>query len=378
MSDAQLYWRQVVTGEARGPRAALTRLGLGVVAGGYRLGLGVYRGCYDLPLLKVERFPCRAIGVGNLTVGGTGKTTTVRWITRRLQSWGARPAIISRGYGSDAAGEMRVVADRESVRLSVRESADEPQMLARGLPGVPVVIGRNRRITGRYACEELGADCLVLDDSFQYWRAWKDAEVLIVSAKQPFGNGRLFPAGLLREPLTAARRAHAAIITHVDQVTREAVDAVEATLRRYNPNLAFARTRHAPGAIRDLRTGAERENRALAGGRWLALSSLGQPESFEETLRHLGCGEVGAVRFPDHHWYSESDIRAAAARARSEGWDGIVTTEKDAVKIEPEWLGETACCVLAVDLDFLTGQDGIERLLRRVVGHTGEESAAHY
>src|SRR5438105_1191184 len=202
MAHYETTWHQLV-GDDRGPLwAPAARAALWFAAAGYGAGLRAYRACYDLGLVRTERLPCPVIGVGNLTVGGTGKTTTVAWVVRELLRLGASPAVLSRGYGSAAWQPVTVVADQSGVRCGVEESGDEPQMLARSLPGVPVLVGRNRRLTGRAACQEMGANVCVLDDSFQYWRLRKDLELLLIDAAQPLARAHLFPRGRLREPVS--------------------------------------------------------------------------------------------------------------------------------------------------------------------------------
>jgi tetraacyldisaccharide 4'-kinase len=264
---------------------------------------------------------------------------------------------------------VTVVAGPEGIREPVEVSGDEPQMLARSLPGVPVLIGRKRIYSGRKAWEEFQPDACVLDDSFQYWRLEKDLEILLVNAANPFGFGFLLPRGMLRESLRGLRRADAVIVTHAAALAEPAREKLKARIRRLKPGIAVAEAVHVPVRLRDHRSGAEVSLAELREGRWLALCGLGQPESFESSLRELGTREVVPARFSDHHRYERADLDQARARVSAEGLSGVVTTEKDAVKIPAEWLGECRCLVLEVDLRFVSGQEEIERLLQeRIVG----------
>jgi tetraacyldisaccharide 4'-kinase len=367
VSDFETRWRELVSGEqktwwapvARGGLFALSGLYAGIV-GGYRLG-------YDLKLLRTTRLPCPVLGVGNITVGGTGKTTTVRWLVRWLGERGLRPAVLSYGYRAGATKSERnavtVVAGPEGIREPVEVSGDEPQMLARSLPGVPVLIGRRRIYSGRRAWEEFQPDACVLDDSFQYWRLEKDLEILLVNAANPFGFGFLLPRGMLRESLRGLRRADAVIVTHAAAIAPQAREKLAARIRRIRPGIAIAEAVHVPVRLRDHRSGAEVPLDELRQGRWLALCGLGQPESFEGSLAELGARDAAPARFPDHHRYEPADLERARQRVTAEGLVGIVTTEKDAVKIRAEWLQECRCLVLEVDLRFLRGQEEIEKLL---------------
>ena len=346
------------------------------------MGITTYRAGCDMGLLRPTRLPCRVISIGNLTVGGTGKTTTVRWIARRLLERGLRPAILSRGYGAQAAtrntGDDRktvtVVAGPEGVRLPTSASGDEPQLLARSLPGVPVLIGKRRVLSGRHAVAEFAVDACILDDAFQYWRLVKDLEVVLVNATNPFGYGRILPRGMLREPPRALRRADAAIVTHAAWADEGERDRLRGQLLRWNPSLVLAEARHVPVMLRDHQTGAAIPLDVLRERKWLALSALGQPGAFERTLAELGAVEPASARFPDHHAYAEADLAAVTDRVHREQLAGVVTTEKDSVKIPAGWLRDTRCCVVEIDLQFLDGQERIETLLR---GRTTAGSHTH-
>jgi tetraacyldisaccharide 4'-kinase len=328
----------------------------------------VYRSGFDWKLLTVSRLPCAVIAIGNITVGGTGKTTTVRWLVRTLLEWRLRPVVLSYGYRSGASKSEKnvvtVVAGPEGVREPVEVSGDEPQMLARSLPGVPVLIGRKRIHSGQRACEEFSPDVCVLDDAFQYWRLSKDVEIVLVNAANPFGYGRLLPAGMLREPLRGLRRADAVVITHASALTPGSRERLYSTLRQWKPSLVIAEAVHIPVRLRDHHSGRTLPLEQLRDGRWLALSGLGQPESFETTLVEVGVREAVPARFPDHHAYTRADLEVAMERVKSLDLAGMVTTEKDAVKIPAGWLAGCRCLVLEVDLQFQCGQEAVEELLR--------------
>ncbi|MFN3652866.1 MAG: tetraacyldisaccharide 4'-kinase [Armatimonadota bacterium] len=375
MSDFETRWREVISGEAGDWWAPLARGGLGALAGLYAGVVGGYRLGFDLRLLHAASLPCRVVSIGNITVGGTGKTTTTRWLVRRLQEWGRRPAILSHGYRAGEAAETKqerppvtVVSDSHQVLAPVETSGDEPQLLARSLPGVPVLIGRKRVLTARHAYEQLGVDTCVVDDGFQYWRLKKDLEIVLLNATNPFGYGRLVPRGMLREPLRGLRRAHAAILTHAARVEPSERDKLRAQIRKLNPHLVLAEARHVPVCLREAATGARLPLESLREGRWLALSSLGSPESFERTLVELGARNPAPARFRDHHPYRREELAQVVQQVTREGLSGVVTTEKDFVKIPVEWLAGTDYRVLEVDLELLSGRDELEALVRTRVG----------
>jgi tetraacyldisaccharide 4'-kinase len=368
VSDFESRWRELISGETRAWWAPAARGGLGALSALYAGLVTGYRAGFDLGLLRAERLPCPAIGVGNLTVGGTGKTTTVRWLARRMVEWGLRPAVLSYGYRAGSKDSVTVVAGPEGIRKPVEVSGDEPQLLARSLPGVPVLVGRKRVRSGRAAWEQFRPDACILDDAFQYWRLVKDVEIVLVNATNPFGYGRLLPRGMLREPLGSLRRAHAALITHAAWSDPAEREKLRAALLRRNPDLVLAEARHVPVRLRDHATGERLPLEAVREGRWLALSSLGQPESFERTLAELGARDLEVARFRDHHPYAAGDLAPLADRVRAAGLSGMVTTEKDSVKIAPGWLSGVPCRVLEIDLQFLSGQDAVEALLRSRTG----------
>lgn len=371
MSDLESGWRALVSGETRTWWAPAARGALGLLSTLYSGVVGGYRALFDAGVLRTYPLPCAVISVGNLTLGGTGKTTTVRWLVRRMLEWDLRPAVLSYGYRAGEGGKkqegVRVVAGPEGVRLPVEVSGDEAQLLARSLPGVPVLIGKKRVVSGRRAHEEFHVDACVLDDAFQYWRLRKDLDIALVNATNPFGYGRVFPRGTLREPLCALRRADAAIITHAAWIDDLARARLREELRERNPRMVLAEARHIPVRLRDQRSGEHYPLERLRNGRWLALSSLGSPESFEQTLEELGASGFMPARFPDHHPYSVGDFPRLRDLVARHELSGIVTTEKDSVKISADWLGDMPCCVLEIDLQFLSGQDDLESLLRRRV-----------
>jgi tetraacyldisaccharide 4'-kinase len=355
-------WLEIVSGCDRSARASLARGGLTLLSWLYGAGVRVYRGLYDLGLLRQVRLPCAVVSVGNITVGGTGKSTTVRWVVRTVRDAGARPVILSYGYRAGSEARVTVVSDGVAIRVPVAQSGDEPRMLAEALPGVPVVIGKQRRWSGALAVEQFGADVCVLDDAFQYWRLAKDLEIVLIDARCPFGYGHLLPRGLLREPLSQLRRADVLLVTNDHRVSPEARDRLYDALARRSPRALLAAGRHRPAGLRELATAATWPLDWLAGRRVRALSSLGNPEAFEETLREAGVSGVAPARYPDHHALTREQFEAEAARAAEE--DALVTTEKDAVKLEARWRSPVPVLVLAVEMEITRGRQELEQRLR--------------
>jgi tetraacyldisaccharide 4'-kinase len=263
-----------------------------------------------------------------------------------------------------------VVSDGVGEPVAASLSGDEPRLLALSLPGVPVLAGRRRARVAQRACAEFSPDVLILDDAFQHWRVRRNMDLVLVSALNPFGWEHTLPRGTLRESPWALRRAHAVILTHADRISEAERAALRTRLLTYNPGLILAEAVHAPTGIQVLSGPLPADEARLEPGRWIALSSLGDPTSFENTVRDLGATAVLPARFPDHHPYSEPEIRALAERVNRENASGIVTTEKDSVKISPGWLGSTPYRVVVVDLQFLSGRNPLEALVReRIANH---------
>jgi tetraacyldisaccharide 4'-kinase len=364
VSDREATWHQLIAGESPHWWSAPARAGLQLLSWPYAAGIASYRALFDLGFIRPAELPCPVVSIGNITLGGTGKTTTVRWLARKLRSWGLHPAILSRGYGVGmSADDVRVVASDREVLLGPGDGGDEPLLLARSLPGVPLVIGRRRVLTGRAVWERFKPDVVLMDDAFQYWRLKKDVEIVLLDASSPYGCGAVFPRGTLREPLRGLRRAHAAILTHAAWADENARAKTRADVARRMPGAVLAEARHVPTGVRDHATGEAMGVERLQG-RWLAVSGLGNPEAFLHTLKEIGAGQYEAAPFPDHHRYTQQDLANLGERVRSGRFAGIVTTEKDAVKIRPEWTAGIDCYVLEIDLELLSGERDLEALLR--------------
>jgi tetraacyldisaccharide 4'-kinase len=345
----------------RGFGPAVTRV-LDVAAGGYRGLLGTRDWLYGLGLLRSRRLGCPVVSVGNLTVGGTGKTPAAELAVRTLTELGRLPALVSRGYGRRTHG-VQIVADAASIRLDAEEGGDEPFLLARRLPGVPVVVGGNRYEAARHAIERFGVTAIVLDDAFQHRTLGKDVEVVMARARAPWGNGRLLPGGPLREPLAALRRADLIVVTGARGP--DDVGEVAEAARTHAPDTPLLAARHVPtecweaGPMKDVALSS------LLGRRLFLFAGIGAPEGFRRLLDETGVVEAGFARFGDHHWYSREDLRALDAQAAAAGADGLVTTEKDWVRLRRLPPAKRPVYVIAVRLELLSGQAEWDAAFRR-------------
>jgi tetraacyldisaccharide 4'-kinase len=346
------------------PDTPVVTAGLAALSVAYRAALAVRDRAYRWRLLHTGRLPCPVVSVGNLTLGGSGKTPTVELVVRTLQELGAVPAVVSRGYGRVTRG-VHVVADREGIRVDAHTAGDEPLLLAERLPGVAVMVGENRYEAGRVAVERLGATALVLDDGFQHRTLAKDLEILVVQGRAPWGNARVFPRGMLREPLAALARAHAIVVTN--PAGPAPVEAVTGMVRRFNPTAAvLAASYHHQDALETL-SGRRVPVAELAGRRLMAFAGLGSPEGFADTLDAAGIRRVAFAEFPDHHWFTPADLRELVQDARAAGAEGLITTEKDWVRLRDLPPSPLPLWVLPVRLVLKSGQDHWSRLLAGVL-----------
>jgi len=302
----------------------------------YRFGVALRNDFYDKELYKIVRLPCRVISVGNITVGGTGKTPTVIMLSRMLKDNGYHPAVLSRGYGSKRTAPVNIVSDGTSLLLSPLEGGDEPVLIARSAPGVPVITGPDRYLTGKTAVTRLGADVLILDDGFQHRRLFRDINIVLLDINKPWGNGCFLPRGPLREPpARALQRADILIRTGRIRDGHSVGDGSEPAVSGTNPecNIPVFRGIHQPCALISRDKGCEMDLGFLAGKRICAFAGIGVPEHFRSTLESLGA-EIGEfLAYPDHHRYNSSDLEFIERAAKKAHAEMIVTTEKDEIKL---------------------------------------------
>lgn len=340
----------------------------------FRLAVAARGAAYEHGLVHVARAGVPVISVGNVAVGGAGKTPAAALIAARLLARRRRVAILSRGYGATR-NDLRVVSDGTKVLLGADEGGDEPVLLARRLPSVPVLCGPRRALLARHAVDALGADVLLLDDGFQHRALARDLDVVLLDAANAFGNGRLLPAGPNREPASALRRAGVVWLSRVDQVEgaegRAALERLRA-LAREATGAAPVESRHAPD---DLLDGALERSLGLStlqGARVLLLSGLARPGSFRRTVEGLGA-EVGAERrHPDHHRFTEADLEGAFRGAADAGCALVVTTEKDAVRLPARAARDPRLAVVRISAEILAGGEGLDARLDAALSSGGE------
>src|SRR5574342_98337 len=347
----------------KGRASLVLRAGLSTAAAVFRAVLTARSASYRIGLLSTRGLDAPVISIGNVTVGGTGKTPLAEVVVLALREMGARPALISRGYGRRTSG-VRIVADDGGPRLGPRDGGDEPVLLAERLPGVPIVVGESRYEAGAVAVGTCFANALVLDDGFQHRTLHKDLDIVVVSGSDPWGNGRLFPRGSLREPLSALRRAGLVVVTNPP--TAAATREVDRVLRRRGSAATVLSGVYRPTALWRGDHGRADAPEAVRGRKVFMLAGLAAPAGFVATAESLGADVTGLAEFPDHHWYTPDDLARVAARARETEAEAVLTTEKDWVRLREVPRGNVPFWVLSVRVDM--GADGAARA--RVRGET--------
>jgi len=348
----------------------------------------IYKGAVRLRLkLYRERFfrdhhlGVPVISIGNLTVGGTGKTPVAELLAKALQKQGRRVAILSRGYKSKRQKRVRfwkkwiaqirseelpvnpprVVSDGERVLLDSHLAGDEPFMLATNLPGVPVVVDKDRVKAGLYAIKELGADILLLDDGLQYLRLRHRMDMVLIDRTAPWGSGHMLPRGTLREPPRHLKRASYIFLTKCDgSDNTEIIKGI----RKYNRVAEIIECRHRPRYLEDIHTHEHLPLERIYGAHVGAVSGIAIPESFESGLRKLGAKVDVVKRFADHHRFSLKDIRDFIARCEKRDVDMIVTTEKDFVRFPQLAKADVPIVFLRVEIEIVNGKEIFDRMVR--------------
>jgi len=317
------YFRQLWDGKRTGSADRLFMVLLTLLSLVYGLILRLRVLAYKSGLFRSRRLPRPVVAVGNLTVGGTGKTPMTAYLARWFMERGKRVAVLSRGYGGSMAGKVRIVDDGRTILLSPGEAGDEPYLLASSLPGVMVVIGADRYRAGCLALDRFNADIFILDDGFQHLRLKRDLNLLLLDCCKPFGSGRTLPAGTLREPVTAAERADLVIFTRCN-----GNEPAHATDKPW-----CAASHGLTGALPP-EGGEPVSFRSLEKLRALAFAGIAEPAAFFESLEREGVSLASTLAFPDHCRYGEPEIAALCRQKETSRADYLITTEKDAVKLK--------------------------------------------
>lgn len=365
---------KVISKEVRGKRASCLRAFLKFLAWIFSVLVQLRLQLFKHRILRANTLGCQVISVGNVTVGGTGKTPIVETFARSLQQKGRKVAILSRGYKSKKTPLWekllkkeerlpRVVSDGKRLLLNSDLAGDEPYMLASNLPEVVVLVDKDRVKAGKYAIKKFGCDTLVLDDGFQYLKLQHRLDIVLVDYTNPFGYSRVLPRGLLREPMRNLKRAGFIFIT---KCPPEGAPELKAKLRELNRNAEISECRHSTKYLENLYTRERVELRFLNGRKVSSVSGIAVPEGFETGLRGLGAEIVHSARYADHHRYTQQEIIETINHAVESGAEMIITTEKDAVRFPLIERCDLPVLFLRVEIEMLSGAEAFEQWIDRI------------
>jgi tetraacyldisaccharide 4'-kinase len=340
-------FRAVVSGQRRDVSASLWRALFRVVEVPYTLAVRYRNHGYDRQV-GVQHATVPVISVGNLTLGGTGKTPLVAWIARWLRNRDIRVTLISRGYGAEQGARN-----------------DEALELEQKLPDVPHLQNPDRVAAAQTAVEEFECQLILLDDGFQHRRLARDLDIVLLDALEPFGFDHVFPRGMLREPVSSLARAHVIALSRADMVTPERRAELRAIVERYNPQAAWLEMRHAPERLL-ASSGRTAPFAELARQRIAPFCGIGNPAGFRHTLAQCGLGADNLREFRDHHAYTPDDVQSLAGWAREQQAAALVCTHKDLVKLGVDQIGGTRLWAVEIGLEILAGQPALEERLQAI------------
>ncbi len=379
IEELETYLLDIIEGRRKGKVAVVLCGILRVLSWIFAVIVQVRLWLYHHRIIRPNTLGCQVISVGNLTVGGTGKTPVVEVFARNLLQQGRKVAILSRGYKSKelpllqkisqhiTTGKIetppRVVSDGKRLLLDSHTAGDEPYMLASNLPEVAVVVDKDRVKAGKYAIRELGCDTLILDDGFQYLKLGHRLDIALVDQTNPFGGGHLLPRGLLREPMRNIKRAGFIFIT---KCTEGGAPELKEQLRRMNPHAEISECRHAAKYLKNVFGSTTYDLDKLKGMKIAAVSGIAVPESFENALRDFGAEIVHVRRFTDHHRFSQQEIINTINQSIKSGAEAILTTEKDAVRFPFVERLDIPILFMRVEIEMFTGEEEFMDWISRI------------
>jgi len=350
-------FRDIVSGRRQGVLPSLWRSLLGVAEYPYRWEVQRRNHHYDTGRLEVHRVGVPVISVGNITMGGTGKTPMVAWLARWFRERGLRVCLISRGYGAEHGARN-----------------DEALELEQQLPDVPHVQNPDRVAAANMAIEEFETQLIILDDAFQHRRIHRDLDLLLLDAIEPFGYGHVFPRGTLREPLTSLARADVVALTRADMTDAHGRFEVRGKVEHYHPDVPWIELTHAPQMLISS-SGEQQPVKALYCKPVAAVCGIGNPAGFRHTLAECDYDLRTWREFPDHHNYTREDIESLNAWAAEADVEAVLCTHKDLVKIGVEQLGGKPLWAVRVGMEFIYGQELFEKHLEPLAAQArGDEN----
>ncbi len=332
------------------------RAGLALCEPLYGLAIWARNQWYDRRPHAVHAVSVPVVSVGNLTVGGTGKTPMVKAIARRFREQGRRVAILSRGYGAEQGAKN-----------------DEALELEQSLPDVPHLQNPDRVASAQIATEELLSQALVLDDGFQHRRLARDLDIVLLDATSPFGYDHLLPRGTLREPVASLRRAGVVCLTRAEAISPDERQAIRRRVERHAPHAVWCEAHHRPRNLLNT-AGDELPLENLANKTVAAFCGIGNPEAFRRTLNEAGARVAHWQAFPDHHRFTAADIASIEHTIEHSGAELVVCTHKDLVKVQAAELAGKPLMAVVVEMDMLSGEADFHRKLDQIISSIPDES----
>jgi tetraacyldisaccharide 4'-kinase len=326
----------------------------------YRLIINFRNWLYDHKILQEEKLSCPVISVGNITVGGTGKTPCVIMLAQMLQEDGFRPVILSRGYGSKSIKPVNIVSDGRNILLDSAITGDEPFLIAQSLRGIPVITGHQRIVTGKAGINQFGANVLICDDAFQHRQIFRDINLVLLDSQSPLGNNHILPRGRLREPLIGLSRASAFVLTRTDE-TQQINNTISKLAQA--GNIPIFQSIHKPKDVIKGDYSSQWPISNLQGKRVCAFCGIAKPDSFKKTLLTAEAQVLSFDIFPDHHQYSQNELEKIKTKFIDRRADFLITTQKDGARLQefPEFLD--MIYMLCVEMAIIPSRELFEKFI---------------
>lgn len=358
-------WQRILNEDGTSGRYTPARAILYAVSLIYRLIISLRNRLYDYNFFKEIRLPCPVISVGNITVGGTGKTPCVIWLARMLQEQGFKPAILSRGYGGTSKKPVNIVSNGRNILTSSLEAGDEPYLIARSLKNIPIITGPKRVLTGMAAIDELGANILICDDAFQHRQLFRDINLVLLDSEKPLGNGHILPRGELREPASSLKRADAFLLTRAYEVNKSNLIIEKLTGGK---NIPVFMSSHNPVNIVSGDYNRQLPLAELKGKKVCAFAGIARPESLKKAIEAAGAQIVSFQGLSDHHNYNSEELDNIYNNFLKTKADFLITTEKDGMRLQefPKYLKKIY--MLRIELEIISNKKLFENFILQKLG----------
>lgn len=346
----QEQFHDLVSGRKTGTAAGILRGGLRLLELPYGAVISARNYLYDRRIVPIEHFPIPVISVGNLTLGGTGKSPMVAWLCRFFLEQNAHPGLVSRGY-----------------KKSSQSGNDEFLEMSQRFPTIPHLQDKNRVEAIRRLLRTEKVDLIILDDAFQHRRVERTIDLVLLDATAPFGFGHIFPRGTLRESLGSLRRADAVLLTRSDLVSEAERQAIRQRVLAFHPNVIWGETVHVPASLVSIESLSAEPIKSIRGQSALAFCGIGNPAAFQKTLEHCGVRVAKLIPFPDHHRYTSRDAGEIVRTAKELGTDSILCTMKDLVKINRSDFAGLPLWAVSIEIQFTVGESAVRKRLGNVL-----------